>query len=447
MRRASLSFFAALAGRLLSTAITLLSVPLTIGYLGAERYGLWITASSAVAMLSFADLGIGNGLLTSIAEADGRQDRQELRKLVSSSFTTLAVVAAVLACLLVVLVQSLDWGRLLNLSTPLARAEAPRTVMTLGLVTILSMPLNVVTQVQNGRQQSYAATLWSIGGTMLSLVSLLVATQLQVGLLGLVLAISASPVLSLIGNFLSFFCISEPDLRPRLSAASWRCAWSLLKVGVLFVVLQVAGSFLFLTDNLVVAKLHGASAVSNLAVPSRLFAVASLPVMLLTAPLWPAFGEAKARGDVAWIVRTLKRTTSACVAIAVVLAVFLLAIGRPIVQAWSHGVVSPGFAVMLPLAIWSVLLAWGTAIAAFLNGNGTVLPQALTAAATALVAFPLKWVLVVRLGPQGAVWATIAGYLPLTFLPLALLVRATVRSMLADAGNMRSQDTIPNSWL
>jgi hypothetical protein len=40
------------------TAVTgLISVPLTVHYLGAERYGLWMTISSTIAFLTFADLG------------------------------------------------------------------------------------------------------------------------------------------------------------------------------------------------------------------------------------------------------------------------------------------------------------------------------------------------------------------------------------------------------
>ncbi len=55
--------------RLLAAALAIVTVPLTIGYLGSERYGLWITISSVVAMINFADLGIGNGPRT-LAKTD-----------------------------------------------------------------------------------------------------------------------------------------------------------------------------------------------------------------------------------------------------------------------------------------------------------------------------------------------------------------------------------------
>ena len=48
-----------------------LAVPLTIGYLGRERYGMWMTMSSLLTMLVIVDLGISDGLVNPLAEAVG----------------------------------------------------------------------------------------------------------------------------------------------------------------------------------------------------------------------------------------------------------------------------------------------------------------------------------------------------------------------------------------
>ena len=49
--------------RVVQIVASLLTVPLTLRYLGPELYGLWLTMSSVMAMFAFADLGVGNGLL------------------------------------------------------------------------------------------------------------------------------------------------------------------------------------------------------------------------------------------------------------------------------------------------------------------------------------------------------------------------------------------------
>src|SRR5687768_8312192 len=71
-RRAMLASGAAAVAKVVRVLTIFASVPLAIGYLGAERYGLWLTISSVAAFLTFADLGLGNGLLNAVSEAEGR---------------------------------------------------------------------------------------------------------------------------------------------------------------------------------------------------------------------------------------------------------------------------------------------------------------------------------------------------------------------------------------
>lgn len=50
-----------------SIIINFIIIPLTVNFLGQERYGLWMAITSVLALVSFSDLGLGNGLLQSNA--------------------------------------------------------------------------------------------------------------------------------------------------------------------------------------------------------------------------------------------------------------------------------------------------------------------------------------------------------------------------------------------
>src|SRR5215213_8385074 len=102
-RRAALTSLSSMAANGISFLAKLAVVPLTLGYLGTERYGLWVTISSLAAMLALADLGTGNGLLTAISEAHGKDDREEARRYVSSAFFMLSGIALSLAALFAVI--------------------------------------------------------------------------------------------------------------------------------------------------------------------------------------------------------------------------------------------------------------------------------------------------------------------------------------------------------
>lgn len=58
-------------GKVISMGTGFISVPLVIGYLSDDQYGMWLTMSSLVAVLGPLDLGIGVGLLTILSDADG----------------------------------------------------------------------------------------------------------------------------------------------------------------------------------------------------------------------------------------------------------------------------------------------------------------------------------------------------------------------------------------
>jgi O-antigen/teichoic acid export membrane protein len=74
-RRIALTGLVSVAAKAVSIITMLIVVPLTLNYLGAERYGLWMTISSVIAMMVFADFGIGNGLMNAITESYGKNDK------------------------------------------------------------------------------------------------------------------------------------------------------------------------------------------------------------------------------------------------------------------------------------------------------------------------------------------------------------------------------------
>src|SRR5262249_31721647 len=92
-RRIALTTVTSVAAKGIALVTTLISVPLTVDLLGPEKFGLWMTISSLITVLGFADFGMGNGLLTAICAAHGRDDTQAARRYVSSAFFILLGIA------------------------------------------------------------------------------------------------------------------------------------------------------------------------------------------------------------------------------------------------------------------------------------------------------------------------------------------------------------------
>jgi len=122
LRRAGLTTIAAGIAKAIGLLASLISVPLTYRYLGPERYGIWMVLISIIAAMSFADLGIGNGLINAVSEAYGKDDRRLAQQHVTSALALMLCIAAFLAVAGAVAYPFLPWARLLNVRSAAAAA-------------------------------------------------------------------------------------------------------------------------------------------------------------------------------------------------------------------------------------------------------------------------------------------------------------------------------------
>src|SRR5580698_2632214 len=89
-RRAGLTASASFISKALTIVISFVSVPLTVHYLGSERYGVWLTIGSLLTWMSMTDFGIaGNALVNLLADAQGKDDERLAGQHAASAFWTL----------------------------------------------------------------------------------------------------------------------------------------------------------------------------------------------------------------------------------------------------------------------------------------------------------------------------------------------------------------------
>lgn len=426
-RRIAASAATAMFAKLLSVGVALLTVPLTLGYLGSERYGMWLIMSSFVAILSFADLGVGNGVLNTVAAAHGRDDRAAIRAAVSSGMAALIGVAIVIAAGFALAYPHLDWFRMFNVDTPLARAEAGPALAVFVACFALAIPTGVVQRVQMGLQQGFVASLWQCAGSLFALVGVLLAIWMEAGLPWLVLGFMGGPLLASAANSLNFFGRSHRDIAPRPSAATRAAAAAVMRTGLLFLLLQLAAAVTYNSGSLIIAQTLGAAAVPQYAVPERLFSLITMVAAMGLAPLWPAYRESITRGDAAWARRTLRTSIRVAVGYAALLSIPLIFASPWIIRLWVGDAVDSPFLLLLGFGLWKILEAGGLAMAMFLNGAHVIKPQLLSAIAMACAAVILSIVLVDKFGVAGIIWGTLTAYFTCALIPYVILSLKTLQ--------------------
>jgi O-antigen/teichoic acid export membrane protein len=240
-------------------------------------------------------------------------------------------------------------------------------------------------------------------------------------------ALLGGPLVTNILNSIFYFGVQARDVAPSLRFASGSGTIRIARLGLLFLVLQIVVAVAYSSDNLVIAHMLGAEKVAEYFVPAQMFGLVSTVLSMALAPLWPAYGEAIARGDHAWVKRTLKRSLFLAVCLATAASAVLVLAGPQLLALWVGNTIEPPFALLLGLGIWKVLEAGGNATGIFLNGANVVRLQVVLAGLMGVAAIALKIVLVERIGVAGVPWATILAYVIFSAVPLAVVVPRIVR--------------------
>ena len=428
-RRALVTGSVATLARVVQISTSLVTVPMTLKYLGNERFGLWMTISSVLAMASFADFGVGNGVLNAVATAFGKDDITGVRKAASSGLALLNSIAVLLLISFFAIFRFVNWGDFFRVSSLQARLEAGPTLAVFATCFALNISLDVVQRVELGLQQGYRYSLWQLCGSTMGFIGVVAGIRFHVTLPVLVTAIAGLPVVATALNAVHFFVFARTDLRPSLKLVSRDTISQIGRLGGLFFVLQLVVGISFSADNFIVARVLGALSVPEYSIPQRMFALISMVSGMLIAPLWPAYGEAISRGHTGWVRRTLRSSLLLVLGATSVSSCALLFFSRPLIHLWVGSRIHPPFMLLLGLAIWTVLSSCGDALAAFMNGAGAIRFQVIVASVFGVGCLTTKVVLVHHLGIASVPWATIIAYGSLTALPCALYIPSFLRRL------------------
>lgn len=427
------SFAAFISSSFAARAVTIgcqtLQVPLVIRGVGAEGFGYWMTLTSISYMMNFADLGMGMGLQNKLAAAFALDEREGARRLFGSTLTVLAGIGLILAAILCGLAATLDFSHLFHLHEPAVRADAGIAAMISITLLCVGLPLGLGQRLAYSMQLGWWHNASQAVASLITLVAVGAAAFLHAGFLAYFIA-GLLPTALVNAALIVRLCIRLGWKRWSRSHLDFAAVRPVLSLGAHFSVQQILNTVLYAAPPILISGVLGAAAVTPYNLVQRLFNLFGVAQTGFMNGLWPIYSEAHARGDNAWIQRTLWRSCVATVAIAIAPLAVGAAFARPIIGLWvGHGAPLPEYSLIWLIFAWNAAQFMQQPFWFFLAGVSQVRRLTSLSIAAAVVCSVAMGLLVHSYGAEGVVAGLLIGYIPLLLTGAAIHVVLYLRSL------------------
>lgn len=375
--------------KFVSIVVSFLVVPLTIKYVDATQYGIWMTISSIVAWTNFFDLGLANGFKNRFAEAIAHDDIELAREYLSTTYILISLIMLVVLSFILIINDFIDWPDLINVSSSY-RITLHNVFAILSVFFCMNMVANVFVKLLEGDQRPALASLINGVGQLLSLIVIYILVHVSQGdLTKLALYFSGIPFATMaIASVIMFNFTRYRNFRPSLKRWRPRLIKNIMGLGIKFFAIYLCLIAVFQLMNIVLSREVGSLAVTQYNVSNRYFNVAYMFILIIITPMWAAFTDAYHKDDFSWMKNMVSKFEK--LLLVGILGIIIMLIISPLVyKLWLGNEVSVPFKLSLCTAVLICAQTAGGVFMSFINGIGTLRIQFLIYLIFAFISYPL----------------------------------------------------------
>jgi O-antigen/teichoic acid export membrane protein len=415
--RAQKNILALLGLRGISLVTGFIIVPLTLHCLTPVKYGIWLTISSTIGWFVFFDIGIGNGFRNKFAEALAHNDMELARTYLSTTYAILSIIIGIMLFCFVIVSPLTHWVSVFN--APLEMANELSFVVAITFIFFcLRFVFGIIGTVVIADQHPAYNSLLDVIGNLASLAVIWFLTVSSKGsLLNFSIGLGACNALVPIGASFILFASKYRHIRPAKRYVQFSHAKELMGLGVKFFILQISSLIVFSSANIIIAQIFSPAEVVPYNIAFKYYNIISMLFYLVLLPFWSAYTEAYARGDVAWIQRTLRvlrRLWIFCTVMVIAMSFF----ANTFYRLWVGKEIQIPMNISITMGLFIVMTSWCSIYGNLINGTGMIRLALLNAIAIGFANIPLAIFFAkhLHLGIPGVILASCVCLLPGCFL-------------------------------
>lgn len=360
-----------------SIFLGMFTVPLTLGYVNNETYGLWLTISSMISWMSYFDIGINNGLKNNLAAAFAKNDFELGKRLVSTTYAVLILIFIPIMVVLLFVVQFIDLDSILNISSGSVRGLRLTVCITISYFCIqfILSTLNVILLADQKPADSSFRILCT---QLFSIIIIYLLTLTTKGnLVYLCLASTFAPLLILFLFNVVLFSGRYKKIAPNIKYINFSLVPTLMNLGIKFFIIQIAVLIQFQLTNFLIMRYYGPSDVTEYNVAQKYFSMLFMVWNIIITPLWVATTDAFVREGFIWIRNALKKYLKLTL-VFLSLGILMFFVSPLFFKLWLHDTVMVSKGLSFWLLVYYFVQIFASVFVIVLNGCGVLKTQTIT---------------------------------------------------------------------
>lgn len=379
-KRSAIVIKNSMATALMKVAVLLCSlvmVPITLNYLNAENYGIWMAMTSILYWFAFFDVGLGNGMRNYLSEAISRQDYIKARSYFSTAIFLLAIIAVLIGILSIIIIFQLDLNHIFNTHIMSNKSLAYIMVVAISFSLIQFVAKNVGMVYIAMQRYAINDFIVFIGQLISTIIVYIITKTTESHLIYIVMAITSIPALVFILASIPLLK-QHPQLKPSIKSIDFASAKKIIGKGLGFFIIQITSCLvIFGSANILISHYCGPEQVTVYNISYKLFNILIIIYTIIISPLWNAYTDASVKNDYAWIRKIFKKSIYLWAA-SLLLGLLMLLISGWFFKKWVGNSVDIPLGVSISILIYVCMFNFNNCVTYLINGLNKIKIQIIT---------------------------------------------------------------------
>lgn len=391
-KKALLSVLANIFSKAVGVVLIIMSIRLTLPYLGSERYGVWVLISGLTTFLTLLDLGVGNSIPNRITYAIVNYKKQRLNKVIMGCLGVLVVISFASYILLTIILTIVPWNKVIQSNDITLINETKSSAKLFIILFSYNIIIGGVQRIHQSFQSGYIPHLISGIASSISILVLYIACLNEANVPTLIL--STFGVQCIINSTLLFLIPFKFNFNKKIIIWIKIEYKKIINNSKLFFLMQIGQLVGWGADNIIISWNLGTASVAMFSVAVRLFQLISLPLLILNAPLWTAYADAHHKSDNHFLKNTFQISFITTLISSIFFGGIIVLFYQQIVEFLTKDTIKVIFSLIFAYYILSILEALGNSVSMYLNGTNQISMQVKATLIFVVIGLPLKMIAV-----------------------------------------------------